>query len=458
MTATDAGVEMESVAGETNTTADNVVSKDAETEIDADSSDKKEEEMSYASIVIAVVGTVFLAILAITDFVSDVKLYIDIKETLDLYEDDLNLVKTIKEQDDYEYEYCIPSNTQPVLSNQVHAGCDCLDVMVSCDSTSNPIINLKQNNTSTSSEYSFVSEMVESSVSCEPILWGEGYSFAWTYQYTNWTCSHCECSGNLYDVNSSFAMMEVQSQYGALNDKQSTYCNIDHLVDSDHSDQLNDLMIVCAVFIGIGALVQCCTLCCTLGISLAIVLGTINMTESSNEAGMAIVQLMLTFFLGILEDVPQTIVAMLYLKFLHMDTGYFCYHEFATYPQLTMMDIDPADSIVIILFENPSIAFAVVMSLIMIVVSGTRLGWKLVAAANREFKVDSHLVKVTSLLIVAVVPLMYVLDLLMPIAAVSYYDVAPEFDKEWMPAFILFIFGCVSWGLTFCICCCALLC
>merc|ERR1712048_285006 len=182
------------------------------------------------------------------------------------------------------------------------------------------------------------------------------------------------------------------------------------------------------------------------------------MTESSNEAGMAIVQLMLTFFLGILEDVPQTIVAMLYLKFLHMDTGYFCYHEFATYPQLTMMDIDPADSIVIILFENPSIAFAVVMSLIMIVVSGTRLGWKLVAAANREFKVDSHLVKVTSLLIVAVVPLMYVLDLLMPIAAVSYYDVAPEFDKEWMPAFILFIFGCVSWGLTFCICCCALLC
>merc|ERR1719385_392314 len=103
-------------------------------------------------------------------------------------------------------------------------------------------------------------------------------------------------------------MMEVQSQYDALYDKQITYCDAVEMVDTDHSDDLNDLVIVCAVFIGIGALVQCCTACCTFAMSKQILDGEIDLNNPGDLIATAASQLLLAFGLGLLEDVPQTIV------------------------------------------------------------------------------------------------------------------------------------------------------
>merc|ERR1712241_111475 len=157
--------------------------------------------------------------------------------------------------------------------------------------------------------------------------------------------------------------------------------------------------------------------------------------------------LILSFGLSLFEDVPQTIVAMTYLALLYMDTGLKCYNDFAEYPQLTKMDINPKDSITVILLENPSIFFAVMMSMIMIVVNGFRTGFKMLSSAISKEEIEEGCGAI-------ILPPFYILNLLCPIAAVAYYEIAPHFEKEWQPAFNLFVAGCVSWGLSLCYCCC----
>ena len=162
--------------------------------------------------------------------------------------------------------------------------------------------------------------------------------------------------------------------------------------------------------------------------------------------------------LSLFEDVPQTIVAMYYLQFLYVDDGYRCFQQFAEYPALYQMSIDPQQSIPVILLENPSIAFAVAMSMIMIVVGGIHAGFNVVQGTMKQMKSMSDDVgyQVVAVSIVVVIILLYVFSLMMPIAAVAKFGIAPHFNKEWTAALVVFIIGCISWGIMFCGCCVSL--
>merc|ERR1719419_519561 len=145
----------------------------------------------------------------------------------------------------------------------------------------------------------------------------------------------------------------------------------------DHTDQLDTLVAVCTAFVVIGALAQCVALGGTGYLTYEAyekgILAKSSDKKSENSSRAAawfLAKMYLTFLLSLFEDVPQTIVAMYYLRFLYQDTGFNCHDVFAEYPKLDKMDVNPADSIMVILLENPSIAFAVLMSMLMIVLSG----------------------------------------------------------------------------------------
>ena len=166
---------------------------------------------------------------------------------------------------------------------------------------------------------------------------------------------------------------------------------------------------------------------------------------------------------SLLEDVPQTIVVMYYLGFLYADNGYYCHEAFTESPSLQKMFINPQDDILTILFDNPSIAFATAASMAMVIFKGIMVAFTLLKEFRRELKKedsdcagDGCFAISVVVFIVIVIGICYALMLLMPMAAVSYYDIAPSFNKTWEAAFIIFVAGCVSWGLMCCACACVL--
>ena len=166
------------------------------------------------------------------------------------------------------------------------------------------------------------------------------------------------------------------------------------------------------------------------------------------------------------EDVPQTIVVMYYLQFLYADTGYYCHEAFAESPSLQKMSINPRDGILTILFDNPSIAFATAASMVMVVFKGVSVGYYFLKELGKGAKEEANydmdccccLQFCCAATVVTLIAVCYTLMLLMPMAAVSYYDIAPNFHKTWTPAFVIFVAGCVSWGLLCCACCFVAIC
>merc|ERR1712083_1023468 len=113
------------------------------------------------------------------------------------------------------------------------------------------------------------------------------------------------------------------------------------------------------------------------------------------------------------------------MSLTYMDTGLRCYREFSEYPELTKMDINPKDSIMVIMMENPSIAFAVMMSIIMIVLNAIRIGHKMTSAVMATEEDCGFKLVFGGITLLASV--LYVFNLMMPITAVAYYSIAPHF-------------------------------
>jgi len=404
-----------------------------------------------------IIGQVVHTILAITDFVSDVQLLIAIQDTRDTYDDSQEYLDAVVARDQYEYEYCHPLAVQPEWSEQVNSKCDCVSAEVICDDSATAVMEdvaLYSISDSNTTDYAFLAQLVESSVSCQPYLWAKGSAYAEAFTFSEWLCSHCQCEGNLY-YPTSFPLMATRRQFTALYDEGIRYCDPDRVqqATAGYNDFLDNLIIVCWVFVFVGGISQCCTLGGMGWLTFRYVNDGVAEDDDHHEGDAMYNALKMAagFLTSLFEDVPQTIVAMYYLQFLYADDGFSCFTSFAEYPSLNPMSINPQDSITIILLENPSIAFAVVMSMVMIVLGGILTGFKILKKVMKATEDDTK-DQIIGVAIVVVATMLYVFSLTMPIAAVAKFDIAPKFNKEWQPAFITFVIGCIAWGGICCAC------
>jgi len=249
--------------------------------------------------------------------------------------------------------------------------------------------------------------------------------------------------------------MEFQIQYEILFEQQINYCNATEMteLDSDHSEALDRLVTASIAFLVIGTLTQISASVASFYLNCKIWKDEWKTGNTKDMAKMALSELGIAFVAGLLEDVPQTMVAMFYLKILYQDTGYNCYRQYAQYPQLTKMDIDPSEQIIIIMYHNYAIFFAVVMSMIMIIFSGMKIGWKLCTNYVKRIKLANIDTLVEWLEFAAWgvgLPLLFILDLLLPIAIVLHFYVARDFEKSWVAALGFVVAGSLSWFISLC--------
>eukprot|EP01084_Bolivina_argentea_P300056 517277_1 len=410
-------------------------------------------EKIYISLVL---GEILHSGLAIMDFVSDVLLLIAISDTQNSYDSYQQRIDDTIDSNQYNFEYCLPASIQSQWTTQTNSDCVCEDIGVYCDDTETIVIeqtHYGNESNDTYADYGVFSEIAISSISCKPYLWALDYEYRHSFTFSNWTCTRCECIGDLYSHSTSIALLKTDTEYAALYDDNITYCNPYKLLEDNYNDNLNTIVIVCWTFVIVGGIIQCLAVCGRALLTYIFIDGEKDHAE--DVAFFHFIRFGVGFFVSLLEDVPQTIVAMYYLQFLYVDNGYFCMQSFSEYPRLKKMSIDPQESISVILLENPSIAFAVVSSIVMIAFNGIKSGFKIQSNIRKEMKDDDGNMKyqVLSVCIIGFITLLYVLSLLMPIAAVAYYDIAPHFHKTWTPAFVTFVAGCVAWGIMCCAAC-----
>eukprot|EP01084_Bolivina_argentea_P150509 262847_1 len=407
------------------------------------------------------VGELLYFSLAIIDLLSDANLLISMQDAQLNYLSNQEKLKTSMTSDEYIFEECLPTQLTSKWKTKMNTYCQCNPFTVSCEHNSDGLFvheNTLMDNTS------FI-EIAETYISCKPHLWALESKFQTTFAFTNWTCNQCECIGNEYDKTNSIPLLKSVYEYESLNSQKIQYCNPNKLLTDEYNDKLNKILIACWTFLFTGSLAQCIAICCR-WFALQIIL-----TESNHDDDEDVIHVKLKdsveysflwdaakfvvgFMVSLLEDVPQTIVAMYYLEFLYADNGYYCHESFVESPALQRMSLNPQNSITVILVENINIAFAVATSVIMIVFTGIRNGFNLQDSMRKKYYIGNDKVLISiGVIIILCGSIIYVLSLLMPIAAVAFFSIAPSFHKEWIPAFVVFVCGCVSWGIIFWSCC-----
>ena len=413
--------------------------------------------------------------MAIVDFVSDVELLRDIQDTRDNYDQSQEYLASVAARDEYEFGFCHPTMLQPTWYDELYFECDCVGVNVACENGTRvveQVSNVTADNIT--ADYAFVDQLV-SSVSCQPYLWAQGYDYAASYTFDDWSCSYCQCPGNLYNTSTSFPRRMADDEYTALYDQQPKYCDPDKMLDAPatYNDYLDDMIIACYFFVVVGALSQCFAMCimsCMIkdwsdhdatgltpsekldfdkaNMALNFFVKHANILYVQSVHDWIVCFALLLGQVSLFEDMPQTIVAMYYLQFLYVDDGYSCYQQFADYPAVYQMSIDPQQSLLVTFAENPKIAFAVGMSVLMIVYGGLSMGFKVIMGTLKvNAKSDD---KVQAVCMVILATFMYVFTLLTPIAAVAKFGIAPQFGKEWTFALAVFIIGIIPFGLICC--------
>ena len=164
---------------------------------------------------------------------------------------------------------------------------------------------------------------------------------------------------------------------------------------------------------------------------------------------------------------------MYYMAYLYEDTGAKCYEQFAEYPQLTELDAQPSDSMMVMLAKNPVIIWQVALTVVMLIATSLYCGVRIfniilnysgygdeIAEVKDKCTCDFCCSQCFVVSIVSVFCMLcasyYLCFVMMPVSSAWAFDIAPSFHKD-SGSFMLgfWLAGIVSWCCCCCVCCVA---
>lgn len=174
------------------------------------------------------------------------------------------------------------------------------------------------------------------------------------------------------------------------------------------------------------------------------------------------------FIVTLIQDIPHTIIALYLLVFLYSDNGYYCLKSFINNTddyigiKLQKAIIDESDSLLVALARNWQVLFSFLASIVTILFNAFFSAYIVStekASIKRHHGTDESMKQsIWGTFLLYLTAGVATLMLWTPTMGVLYFYVANAFDKTWTPALILFIIGCICWGIlmarmfVYCIC------
>ena len=413
---------------------------------------------------------------------SDIILYLEMKTLHSQFNEYSSVINSAP--NGYRFEFCYPSGFTPEWFDIVNVTmlmdtyqCECENISAKCNDNGNVIIGTSHRHNSwdeinfnaTMFDDSNVYEYIHKYVSCDTNIWASNDDYYQILTIVNWDCTNCNCeNSSMTEFNSdSLIMQQLFYQYDSFvstSNGKMEYCDSYSMVSMANNNEIKSIEQVCLAFIVIGYFVA------WIGVGMRVVAirkaareylpeGSEDTKDEDFVAVTTCLKMCIQFFVSPFLDIPQTIIALYYVKYLYTDKGFYCFenfvHELPSQRRVQQTKINGYDSLIVIIAKNWKILMSLAASISMVAFNGVYSGYLLIK--SRAKNVFAHMqgwnnrVKIVEFLVeLLIFVCVYIVLLWTPTMGVLYHVIAPAFYKTWEVANVLFIIGCVCWGILSC--------